>query len=105
MAIEGTPSRRTAWAMTSHTYISPSVRSVVEPYGAVLLDIEQNLCMSLNSVGGFIWARIQEGRPRHEILEDLVKEFATVERAQLEADLDGFWRSLLDARVLEERRR
>jgi Coenzyme PQQ synthesis protein D (PqqD) len=90
--------------MTSHAYISPSVRSVVEPYGAVLLDIEQNLCMSLNPVGGFIWARMREGKPRDEILEDLVKEFAAVERGRLKADLDEFWRSLLDARVLEQRR-
>lgn len=83
--------------------ISPSVRSAVEPYGAVLLDIEQNLCMSLNPIGGFIWSRIQEGKPREAILEDLVKEFAPVDRRQIEADLDEFWRSLLNARVLEER--
>jgi hypothetical protein len=92
----------TMTSMEQPVRISPSVRSVVENDGAVLLDIEQNLCMSLNPVAGFIWARIQQQKPRQAIFEDLAAAFTSVDRGQLAADFDQFWRSLLDSRVVKE---
>lgn len=52
--------------------VHPHVRSVMDPDGAVLLDLRQGRYYSLNGVGAEIWSQIESGRSVPEIESHLV---------------------------------
>jgi hypothetical protein len=54
--------------------INPELRSRVTPDGAMILDISADEVITLNSSGGYIWARLQEGKTVDEIVAVLAKE-------------------------------
>jgi len=68
---------------------SESVRETINQDGAVLLDIKQGLCFSMNPVGARIWAMLKAGRTVDQIASGLALEF-DVPLAQIEADLTEF---------------
>jgi Coenzyme PQQ synthesis protein D (PqqD) len=51
--------------------INPELRSRVTPDGAMILDISADEIITLNSVGGHIWARLEEGKTVDQIIEDV----------------------------------
>lgn len=55
---------------------SDSVRVVENLDGAVLLDIQQGLCFSMNSVGALIWKRLADGSSPAEIADNLSRTFS-----------------------------
>jgi len=63
--------------------VAKGVRETVNQDGAVLLDIEQGLCFSLNPVGTRIWEMIKDGRSVDEIADALEEEFR----------FDTFWQT------------
>lgn len=82
--------------MNGSLRIQPHVRSMIDPDGAVLLDLAGGRYYSLNVVGARIWARVQEGLTLPEILRDLQETFqAPVET--LRQDLSAFVNSLEEA--------
>ena len=50
------------------------LRSLVTPDGAMILNIASDQIITLNSMGGYIWARLQEGKNVDEIISDLADE-------------------------------
>ena|SRR5581483_136670 len=58
--------------------LSPFVRAIETQDGAVLLDIRQGLCISINTIGSRIWAYLREGRTFEEIINCLVEQFPSV---------------------------
>jgi Coenzyme PQQ synthesis protein D (PqqD) len=54
----------------------------------VLLDVESGLYFSLNEVGVSIWAAIEAGRNRADILRLILEEY-DVDEAQASVDVDG----------------
>jgi hypothetical protein len=54
---------------------SPSVREVLTPDGAVLLDIRQRLCLGLTPVATEIWRLLKMKLSFHQIVNRLAKEF------------------------------
>ena len=50
------------------------VRSLVTPDGAMILNIASDQIITLNSMGGYVWARLQEGKTVDEIISNLAKE-------------------------------
>jgi hypothetical protein len=60
------------------------IRSVVDEDGAVILDVELNSIVRLNSTGGFIWEGMQAGKSVRQIALELAiatkTEIETVER-------------------------
>ena len=50
------------------------LRSLVTPEGAMILNIASDQISTLNSMGGYVWARLQEGNTVDEIIFDLAKE-------------------------------
>jgi hypothetical protein len=60
------------------------VRTVVNQDGAAILDVSRNQITTLNSTGGFIWGRLQQGRTVEQAIQDLATEsntdLAVVER-------------------------
>jgi hypothetical protein len=73
--------------------IAPGVRETASEDGAVLLDIEQGVCFSLNPVGLRIWALIKKRYSVEQIADTLGQEFS-VPRSQLLADVEEFVQGL-----------
>jgi hypothetical protein len=60
------------------------LRSIIDHDGAVILDIERNAMLSLNSTGGYVWEKLKQGKLIDEIVCELAGEtgadLATVDR-------------------------
>ena len=79
--------------------VAQGVRETVNQDGAVLLDIEQGLCFSLNSVGTRIWEMIKDGRSVDEIADALEQDFR-VPRTQILTDISDFLKQLENMRLV-----
>jgi len=66
-----------------------SVRETVNQDGAVLLDIRQGLCFSMNPVGAKIWEMLKNECPPDQIAAALEQEFH-VPRVEIEQDIAEF---------------
>jgi hypothetical protein len=69
--------------------IAPGVRETASEDGAVLLDIEQGICFSLNPVGLRIWELLKNRCSLDQIADALGQEFS-VPRDQLLSDASEF---------------
>jgi hypothetical protein len=69
--------------------ISPGVKQTESEDGAVLLDIEQGICFSLNGVGLRIWEMLKRRSPIEQIADSLEQEFH-IPRTDLIADICEF---------------
>lgn len=81
--------------------VAKGVRETVNQDGAVLLDIEQGLCFSLNPIGTRIWEMIKDGRSVDEIADTLEQDFR-LPRAQLLTDISDFLKQLENMRLVGE---
>lgn len=79
--------------------IAPGVRETVSEDGAVLLDIKQGICFSLNSVGLTIWRMLKAQYPLERMVELLEREFCRP-RAELIADICDFTAQLEARRLI-----
>jgi Coenzyme PQQ synthesis protein D (PqqD) len=52
----------------------PHIRSIVDPDGAAILDIQQNVLITLNPSGAYIWSKLQAGKPVDEIIAELSRD-------------------------------
>ena len=80
--------------------LSKSVRETINQDGAVLLDIHQGLCFSMNPVGARIWEMLKQGYPPAAIADGLEKEFEGVARSELEVDIKYFLNELHRRRLV-----
>ena len=81
--------------------VAKGVRETINQDGAVLLDIEQGLCFSLNPVGARIWEMVKNGRSLDEMTDALEKEFR-LPRTQLLVDVSDFLKQLEKMRLVGE---
>jgi len=68
---------------------SPFVRESKGLDGAVLLDIQQGICFSLNPVGARIWDMLKQGKSFDQITDSLITDF-NVPRERVRADVLEF---------------
>lgn len=54
--------------------VKSDLRSLVTADGAMILDIAADELTTLNSTGGYVWARLREGKTVDEIVADLARE-------------------------------
>lgn len=54
--------------------LKPELRSLVTPEGAMILDISADELTTLNFTGGYVWARLKEGKNVDQIIAELAKE-------------------------------
>ena len=73
--------------------IAPGVRETASEDGAVLLDIEQGICFSLNPVGLRIWELLKKRCSLDQIADALGQEFS-LPRDQLLSDASEFIEAL-----------
>ena len=84
---------------TEDIVIAPGVRETASEDGAVLLDIEQGICFSLNPVGLKIWELLKTHHSVDEIADDLAQDFP-VSRSQLLSDVVEFLQALEAKRLI-----
>ena len=84
---------------TAELAIAPGVREVASEDGAVLLDVEQGVCFSLNPVGLKIWELLKKGCSLEQIADALGQEFP-VSRPQLVSDASEFIASLEEKQLI-----
>jgi hypothetical protein len=82
--------------------VAPGVREVTSEDGAVLLDVQQGICFSLNPVGLRIWKLLKERSSREQIVESLAQEFS-VPKFQLLSDVDEFVAALEAQHLVQQR--
>jgi hypothetical protein len=54
--------------------LRPTLRSVVDHDGAVILDVERDSMLTINSTGSYVWERLQQSRQIGEIVRELASE-------------------------------
>src|SRR6202051_2669355 len=54
--------------------LRPNRRSVVDHDGAVILDIERDLMLTINSTGSYVWERLRQGQQIDEIIHELASD-------------------------------
>jgi len=79
--------------------IASGVRETASEDGAVLLDIEQGICFSLNPIGLKIWELLKTHHSVDEIADDLAQDFP-VSRSQLFSDVVEFLQALEAKRLI-----
>ena len=84
---------------TQDMVIAPSVRETASEDGAVLLDIEQGICFSLNPVGLRIWELLKKRHSVDQIADTLAQDFP-ISRSQLLFDVVEFLQSLEAKRLI-----
>ena len=84
---------------TEDIVIAPGVRETASEDGAVLLDIEQGICFSLNPVGLKIWELLKKRYSVDQIADALAQDFA-VQRSQILSDVVEFLQSLEAKRLI-----
>lgn len=70
--------------------VSPEVRFVLNPEGAVLLDLERGHYQSLNGTGAAIWKEISGGASSDEVVTRLCDRYPAVPRERVESDVTMF---------------
>jgi hypothetical protein len=71
----------------------PRLRSLITPDGAIILDPKQNLVISVDAIGAYVWGRLQDGQAVHTIIKDLAHETGT-EVVTVERDVYEFVEAL-----------
>jgi hypothetical protein len=82
--------------------VAKGVRETVNQDGAVLLDIDQGLCFSLNPIGMRIWEMVKDGRSPAEIADALQQEYR-LPHSQLVGDVSDFLKQLEEMRLIGEK--
>jgi hypothetical protein len=79
--------------------VHPWLRSLVTPDGAVILDAKRNVVITLNTIGGYIWERLQNGKSVDSIVHDLVQDTGT-DVTTAERDVHEFIEDLTTKRLI-----
>ena len=81
--------------------VAKGIRETVNQDGAVLLDVQQGLCFSLNPIGTRIWEMVKDGFSLDEIADVLHQEFR-LPRSQVAEDVAEFLKQLEEKRLIGE---
>lgn len=79
--------------------ISPDLRSLVTPEGAVILNISADQMITINPTGAYIWGRLQQGRTIDQIVEGLAMETGH-DPALVAKDVQEFLEQMAEKRLL-----
>jgi hypothetical protein len=84
--------------------VSESVRLAETQDGAVLLDVKQGFCFSINPVGTLIWKRVSDGCSIAQIVQYLAETFS-ISAEQARTDTQEFLDSLIEKRLVQQQDR
>lgn len=69
------------------------LRSVIDHDGAVILDIEHDAMLTLNSTGAYVWKKLKQGKLIDEIVGELASETGA-DPATVDRDVHAFFDQL-----------
>ena len=75
------------------------LRSIIDHDGAVILDIEHDAMLTLNSTGGYVWEKLKQGKLIDEIICELAKETNT-DPTTVDRDVHAFLDELKSKHLL-----
>lgn len=75
------------------------LRSIIDHDGAVILDIEHDAMLTLNSTGGYVWEKLKQGKLIDEIISELAKETNT-DPTTVDRDVQAFLDELKSKHLL-----
>jgi hypothetical protein len=75
------------------------IRSIIDHDGAVILDIDRNAMLTLNSTGGYVWEKLKQGKLVDDIVCDLANETGT-DIAMVDRDVRAFINQLKSKHLL-----
>jgi len=75
------------------------LRSIIDHDGAVILDIEHDAMLTLNSTGGYVWEKLKQGKLIDEIICELASETGA-DPATVDRDVHAFFDELKARRLL-----
>ena len=78
---------------------SNQLRTITNQDGAAILDVPRHQITTLNSTGGFIWQRLQQGLSAEQVIRDLATESDT-DPAIVEKDVHYFIEQLRSKQLL-----
>jgi coenzyme PQQ synthesis protein D (PqqD) len=81
--------------------VKSDLRSLVTAEGAMILDIAADELTALNATGGYIWARLRQGKTAREIVADLAKETGQ-DTAVVAKDVNEFLEQLTERRLVTQ---
>jgi hypothetical protein len=81
--------------------VPDSVKSTETQDGAVLLDVKQGLCFSINPVGMLVWKRVRDGCTTTQIAQYLAETFS-ISPEQARNDTQEFLHELMEKRLVQE---
>lgn len=79
---------------------APGVTFEMSGDRAVILDADGSVMTTLNEVGSIIWQELDGERDVTKLAEDLAPRFEDVDTETLEADIEEFAASLLEAGLI-----
>jgi hypothetical protein len=79
--------------------IKSELRSLVTAEGAMILDIAADEMTTLNATGGYVWARLREGKTIEEIVADLANDTGQ-EAAAIARDVHEFVEQLVERHLV-----
>jgi len=77
----------------------PHIRATVDQDGAVILDIQCDAMVTLNSTGGYIWNKLAEGRTTDEIIRELANDTGE-DSLSIEKDVRQFLEQLAENHLM-----
>jgi len=80
------------------------LRSVVDQDGAVILDVQHDRMLTLNSTGAYIWQRLQQGKLIDEIIRELAQD-SGVDVNVVNRDVHDFLEQLKSKHLVREAER
>lgn len=80
--------------------IAPHLHSVVNQDGAAILDVTHHQITTLNSTGGFIWEKLQQGLSVDQVVRDLATASDT-DPSIVEKDVHSFLEQLRSKQLLQ----
>lgn len=81
--------------------VSASARLAETQDGAVLLDVQQGLCFSINPVGTLIWKRVRDGCTVTQIAQHMAETFS-ISTEQARSDTQEFLEILIEKRLVQQ---
>jgi hypothetical protein len=79
--------------------VNPHVSAIIDPDGAVILDISRNQIFALDAMGGYVWRLLERGATRDDIVSDIVEQ--TKENSiTVERDVTDFIETLTNRQLI-----
>jgi len=80
--------------------VTPNLRSIVDHDGAVILDISRNSMTTLDTIGAYVWERLERGLSVEVIVAELAQDTGA-DQGIVARDVDVFMEQLKSRHLVD----